>query len=283
MVALIFFAFSDDLVYYSSELKPYSGDLAFALAIMLVTTDILDQPLCKRRIASLATLAISAPWLSFPSVFIVAGCGVALLSDRIGRRSWRDLIWLVFVGMCWSASFIFAYRTASALLGDPVKMNVFWNFAFLHLTGNPRADLVTFGGLFLECFVNPLNLVPSWLPPQFVALPVLLLFVGGLSLAHRDRAFFLMLSLPIALALIAAAIKKYPFHGRLILGLVPAFIFMIAAATDLLRDRLGRRASIVVLTLLLFYPCWSTIYEATGTRIREFNSHGDLHRNRFIE
>jgi hypothetical protein len=104
-----------------------------------------------------------------------------------------------------------------------------------------------------------------------------------MSLARRDRAFFLMISLPIALALIAAAIKKYPFHGRLILGLVPAFVFMIAEATDRLRDLLGRRTSIVVLTLLLFYPCWSTIYEATGTRIREFNSHGDLHRNRFIE
>jgi hypothetical protein len=283
MVALIFFTFSDDLVYYSSELKPYSCDLAFALAIMLAATDIVDSPLCKRRIASLGILAVSSPWFSFPSVFIVAASGVTLLIDRFARKLWRELISIALVGLCWSASFILAYRAHSALLGDPVKMNVFWNFAFLYLTADPRADLVRFGGVFLEFFVNPLNLVPSWLPPQVVAFPVFLLFVGGVSLGRRKPIFFLMLGLPIALALIAAAAKKYPFHGRLILALFPAFAFMIAEATDRLRDVLGRRVWTVVLILLLFCPCWSTIYEATGSRIREFNSHGDLHRNRFME
>jgi hypothetical protein len=282
MVALIFFAFSDDLVYYSSELKPYSCDLALALSIQLVASDALGSHPNIRSTVSLVSLAIAAPWLSFPSVFIVAGCGVALLLDRISRGSWREVGWFASIGLSWSASFILAYRASSALLGDPVKMNVFWDFAFLPMSAN-RTDLVGIGGVLLECFVNPLNLVPSWLPPQVVALPVLLLFVGGLSLAQRRPTFFLMLSLPIALAIIAAAIKKYPFHGRLILALFPVFALMIAEATDWLRDRVGRHASTVVLTLLLFYPCWNTFYETTGTRIREFNSHGDLHRNRFVE
>src|SRR5271157_2953581 len=35
MVALALFAFSDDLVYYSSELKPYSSDLALAMVVSL--------------------------------------------------------------------------------------------------------------------------------------------------------------------------------------------------------------------------------------------------------
>ena len=35
LIALVLFAFSDDLIYYSSELKPYSLDLAIGLAVTL--------------------------------------------------------------------------------------------------------------------------------------------------------------------------------------------------------------------------------------------------------
>ena len=79
MAALFMFALSDDLVYYSSEVKPYSSDLLYGLAILLVSSDLLDHPLCKRRIAVLGVLAAAAPWLSFPSVFMIAGCGAVLI------------------------------------------------------------------------------------------------------------------------------------------------------------------------------------------------------------
>jgi hypothetical protein len=94
---------------------------------------------------------------------------------------------------------------------------------------------------------------------------------------------FLILVVPALLALVAAAMKRFPFHGRLILELMPAFFLMIAEAAGRLRTRLGRRAYAVFLALLLFYPCMSTLYEATGRRERWFNAHGDLHKNRFME
>ena len=73
-----------------------------------------------------------------------------------------------------------------------------------------------------------------------------------------------MLILPACLALAAAAMKRFPFHGRLLLDLTPAFYLMIAEGTDLIRVKFGRRAYAFVLVLLLFYPCMSTLYEATG-------------------
>jgi len=39
---------------------------------------------------------------------------------------------------------------------------------------------------------------------------------------------------------------------------------------------------VVVLVLLLAYPCLSTFYEAQARRERYFNAHGDLHDNRFV-
>jgi hypothetical protein len=283
LIALILFAFSDDLVYYSSELKPYSSDLALSLAILLVSSHVLDRPLRRRGIATLGLLAAAAPWLSFPSSFVIVGCGIVLLIDRMLRAWWKDIGWLALIALAWTASFVLAYRASHALLHPATTMYVFWNFAFLRFPPRSRADLVESGGILLEVFVNPLNLVPSWCPPYVVVLPILLWLLGGVSLARQSRPFFLMLTLPILLALIAAAARKYPFHGRLLIELVPAFYLMIAAGTEWFRARLGRPAYVLVLILLLTYPCWTTLYEATGVRIREFNSHGDLHRNRFME
>ena len=41
-----------------------------------------------------------------------------------------------------------------------------------------------------------------------------------------------ILVLPIVLAMVASAMKRYPLHGRLILELVPAFFLLIAQGTE---------------------------------------------------
>lgn len=282
MVALALFAFSDDLVYYSSELKPYSSDLALGLAITFATWKLLDQPLRGKWFAILGSLVLLAPWVSFPSAFIIAGCGIVLLIDRCGKRWWRDLGWLVVIGLCWLTSFALAYRASHALLHPATTMYVFWNFAFLPVPPGGRTDLIKMGGILLEVFVNPLNLVAPVKPALGVVLPVLLLLIGGASLAVRDRRVFLILALPILMAIVAAALRKYPFHGRLMIELVPALYLMIAEGTEKFRTRLGRPAYVVLLVLLLAYPCSRTLYEVQGPRERYSNQHGDLHDNRFM-
>jgi hypothetical protein len=282
LVALALFAFSDDLVYYSSELKPYSCDLALCLGITLATAKLLDQPLRGSWLAALGLLVALAPWLSFPSAFIIAGCGIALLIDRGVKGWWRDLGWLLAIALCWLAGFLLAYRASHTLLHPATTMYVFWDFAFLPVPPGDRTELIKLGGVLLEVFVNPLNLVAPVYPALGVALPVLLFLIGGFSLARRGPRVFLILSLPILLALLAAALKKYPLHGRLMIELVPAFYLMIAEGTQWLRTRLGRPAYVVVLVLLLAYPCSSTFYEAQAQRARYFNAHGDLHDNRFV-
>jgi hypothetical protein len=283
LVALILFALSDDLVYYSSELKPYSSDLAIILAITLLCLKSLDQPLGNRRTAILALFAVVAPWFSFPSAFAIAGCGAALAIERIGRGWWRDVGRLAIVGACWALSFVFSYTASHALLSGATTMYIFWNFAFLPFPPRATADLATAGGILLEVFVNPLNMLPRSLPPYVVAVPLAILLVGAFALAARDRSVFLILVMPVVLALIAAAMRRFPFHGRLILELMPAFFLMMAETADLVRARLGRIAYRVVLAVLLFYPCMSTLYELSAPRERYFNSHGDLHHNRFVE
>ena len=186
------------------------------------------------------------------------------------------------IALAWLISFALAYRASHALLNPYTTMYVFWDFSFPPVPPRRGADLVRFGGILLEVFVNPLNLVvPDW-PAVGAVLPVLLTVLGGISMYRGDRTVFLMVVLPILFAFVASMARRFPFHGRLMLELVPLFYLLIAAGTNWFRTGPGRRAYVVVLVLLLAYPCLSTLYEATGKRFRQFNAHGDLHNNLFM-
>ena len=83
LIALVLFAFSDDLNYYSSELKPYSMDLACGLAITLMSIRRSwpqGEPVPRR---ALAILSLARALVSFASAFVVAGCGLTLVVSSL--------------------------------------------------------------------------------------------------------------------------------------------------------------------------------------------------------
>ena len=289
LVALVLFAVSDDLTHYSSELKPYSVDLAVALALTLMAINALDKPITFRRVAMLAIAVIAAPWLSFASAFVVAGCGLILILSSLRARRLRDAAIFLAIGIGWLVSFVLSYGASAALLSPYTTMYVFWYFAFLPVWPLLPFDahrLALTTGILLEIFVNPLNLVAPLWPRVGVALPIVLLFQGGFSLVRRSWSAWGMLVVPIALATIASAMHRYPLHGRLILELVPAFFLLIAEGTERWRSRNNettRLRYVLVLILLLTYPCFASLQQAAGMYIRDFNSHGDIHKNLFIE
>ncbi len=287
LVALVLFAFSDDLIYYSSEFKPYSLDLAVGLAITLGAAAALGRTPSTRLVVWLAVLIPAAPWFSFPSSFVVAGCGLVLLLDAaLSGRFTTALIWAT-TGAIWFASFLVSYLASQTQLAGDAPMYGFWDFAFLPLTFPPTRDgLLKTAGLLLEVFVNPLNLLALGGSQLGVFLPLFLLIAGGAWLWRRSTSVFLLLVGPIALAVVASVARRFPFHGRLILELVPALFLLIAAGTEWMAGRFPARSGVVYKTLLIALlagPCWDACYSNLTRRDREFNPHGDLHRNVFID
>jgi hypothetical protein len=287
LVALVLFACSDDLIYYSSEMKPYSLDLAASVAVTLAACRVLGRTPSPRAVVWLAVLAAAAPWFSFPSAFIVAGCGAVLVLDALlDGRLGAALIW-INVGLVWMASFLVALQASRTMLSLDTPMYAFWDFAFLPLSLSPgRDDLFKAAGLLLEIFVNPLNVLTPGRTQLGVILPLMLLILGSLSLARRSPRIFLLLVAPIGLAIVASVYRHYPFHGRLVLGLVPALFLLIAEGTEWIARRFGSRSQIVyklVVLVLIAYPCCDGFYYAITMRSRDFNAHGDLHPNVFID
>jgi hypothetical protein len=287
LIALALFSFSDDLIYYSSELKPYSTDLALGLAISLAALDGVGKPVSLRQGLGFASLAAVAPWCSFASAFIVAAAGATLIVDRMVSGRLRDTTVWGAIGVGWLGSLFASYRASAAMLSPYTTMYIFWDFAFLPVWPLPigRARLEAVAGILLEIFVTPLNLVAPLWPWAGVMLPVLLLVMGLRSLARRSWPACTILVLPIALAVTASALKRYPLHGRLILELVPAFLILIALGTESLRrwDR-GRikLGYILVLALLFAYPSLVAFKNSVSVPWRDFNRHGDLRRNLFM-
>ncbi len=131
LVALVLFALSDDLIYYSSELKPYSQDLLMGLVITVATVDSLGKPARGRCAAALALLVLIGPWFSFASAFILAGCGGTLILESIVSGRLRDAgIWSA-IGAVWLVNLGISYQVSSLLLSPYTTMYLFWDFAFL--------------------------------------------------------------------------------------------------------------------------------------------------------
>ncbi|WP_165063509.1 glycosyltransferase family 39 protein [Paludisphaera rhizosphaerae] len=283
LVAMFLFAFGDDLVYYSNELKPYASDLAIGLLITILSLREVNEPSTPRRRLALAILVIVSPWFSFPSVFVTAGCGIVLLATRLrsGRRD--EARALAAMAAAWAVSAFAAHRLASGLLGAATSMYVFWNFAFPPMPPRSLADLATTANILLETFVTPLNLVPRFLPYAFALMALVFAGWGMRRLAARDAAAFWMLALPVMLAIGASIVRRYPFHGRLILWTVPLFFALIAEGVQEIRYRRGKAWYRAALAFLMLYPTVSTLYEAIPPHYRDFNPHGDLRRNRFID
>ena len=107
LVALVLFAFSDDLIYYSSEMKPYSLDLAVGLAVTLAALAAVgNRRLRTCRVAVMAIAAVLAPWCSFPSAFVVAGCGATLILTSLLRGAVPRCRPLARDRVGWLASFV---------------------------------------------------------------------------------------------------------------------------------------------------------------------------------
>ncbi|MFO0952045.1 MAG: hypothetical protein U0835_13020 [Isosphaeraceae bacterium] len=280
-VAVVLFAVSGDLVYYSSEIKPYSTDVFFAVAVTLAGVMQLRTELTRGRALGLALLGAAAVWMSFPSALVLGGVGLVLLADAASRRDFGRLARLAAVCLVWSISFAGAYRTARNMLGygGRLGMNAFWAFAFPPWPPQSVREALwpVRRGLFL--FVNPLDHLEPFGPWVASAPAILCAAVGFVSLARRDSRALAMLVLPIVLALGVAYPRLYPFHGRLVLFLAPALILLIAEGADVIVSLCRHRwLRATLLSVLLFYPVANALYRVIEPNRDTTHDarHGDL-------
>lgn len=265
VVALAIFSVSEPLIYFSTEVKQYSSDVAVALLLWWTFAG-LETRLEEGRWHALALtglLAIVAVWCSYPAVFVLGGVGVHWIWQAVRGRSRRALLVRGLVVVAGAGSFIVAYLTVHAV--NEQAMRNLWRHAAAPLVPRSSADLA-----WLKAGAWTLSGLP--LGQAAAGLVTLTAFVGALVLWRQHRRWFWWFAGTLALTWLASALGKYPLAPRLWLFLSPVVMLLTAVGVEEVwrRTRGGLPMLAPALTvLLLAYPAMSAGHRVVYPRERE--------------
>jgi hypothetical protein len=244
LLATLVFACAAGPVYYASEVKQYSGDLAVAIGLTLLAVLFLDRALSgwAQVVASLAGAA--AMFLSHASVFVAGGIALALAANACLRRDRKALEALAaIIPWLFTSVFIVAFTRARTTALDRVigpEGHAYGHGPSLVSRLNWIRDVT---GALLRSIGYPAGAPERYLHLPLIALAV----VGAVGLARRRALWAAFLLLPFALTWLASALDKYPVFDRTVLFLVPAMVlFLVEGAAVLVRAARSRTLGVCV-------------------------------------
>ncbi|HSB11009.1 MAG TPA: hypothetical protein VLM38_16090 [Blastocatellia bacterium] len=249
-VALLFFAASSQILYYSTQVKQYSSDVAITLLIVAAGLDLKSKPLTGKRALLFALLGMIVVWISHPSVFVLGGVGATLAVAALMNKQWARLATVGSCCLSWMLSFAVFFRTSLDTLGENRQLEASWlrKGTFMPLPPMSLSDLEWFPVTFLKVFSNP---VAS--PFPFAA--ALIFIVGCFALVKKNKPHFWMMAAPLLLTLLASGMHKYPFGRRLLLFCLPLILILLMAGIQFVVERARPYAVFIgflLLEVLLF-------------------------------
>lgn len=249
-LACLLFAIAEPLVYYSTEVKQYSSDVALALALWLLASRVEEKPLAPSRFAQLCAAGVMALFFSHTAVFVLGGIDLALLVAAWRARG-RGLRRFVLAGCLWAAASAGLYVPFLRRL--PTRALLVRYFSE-QVAGFPPAGIFSASrwivGRLLGFFEFPGGL-------DHGGLPALCAVVGAAAVFRRDRLLLVQWTAPVALVLSAVVARLYPFEGRLVLFAVPALYLLVAEGVEEVRSRMGPGGAPIaaaLIVLLLLHP-----------------------------
>jgi len=156
-VAVLLFAVTGDLIYFASEVKQYSSDLALTLGCLVVAFRSNRGPTTWGQAVGLAAMGVGVVWCSHPAIFTLAAIGVVGLARALRDQTpRRGAVW-VAIGLAWLASFALVHAVAMRQLGYRRDMWAFWDFAFPPVPPRSVWDLIWPVRRIAFLFASPLN------------------------------------------------------------------------------------------------------------------------------
>ncbi len=107
--ALCLFAVLNGPIIYSSEVKQYSDDVFFTLAVLTAVLVTVDRGFTRRWTIGLAVIGAVAMWFSHPVVFVLAGAGLTMIVQAVLTRDWGRLSRVLAVSATWAVSLGLVY------------------------------------------------------------------------------------------------------------------------------------------------------------------------------
>ncbi|HLO16934.1 MAG TPA: glycosyltransferase family 39 protein [Anaerolineales bacterium] len=249
--ALSAFAFGNYLIYYSAELKQYSTDVLLTLLLLLIFNQHISKETAAKDFVLLAVLGTLALCFSYPALFVLAGLGITLFLNY-----WRDrrkLLWVTLTGLIWAGVFLALYILLLRQQTQDAYLITFWDNLLSFMPMPPWRDISWFPKALDGLFFVVAGLSSSLI----LVTPIYFLGLWGF-LKEKKWQWALALTIPLGLNILVSGFQKYPFHGRLILYLLPLVFVMLGKGIDFLINLFRHRAvaniTFAALILLLLRP-----------------------------
>ncbi len=209
-------------IWWAAQGKQYAGDLAISAGVTLLAVLIPRARSTRARVA-LAVCGVAAPWFSLPAVFVLAAAGAVLLLDSVHVRG-NERARLLTIVATWAASAVASVLFARAHVAPDTLafLSNTWRASFPTIPPTSVADL-RWPFYMIRVEFDGLMNAPIGRVCVFVAA------LGAVQLWRRDRRSVMLLLGPLAIALLAAAFRQYPFGGRLSVFLAPQLALLLAA------------------------------------------------------
>ncbi|HQO58021.1 MAG TPA: glycosyltransferase family 39 protein [Candidatus Omnitrophota bacterium] len=247
--ALCLFASSSSLILYSAEAKPYSGDIAWTLLLLLAVQKILRKDFSARAMVLLGVLGIVLPWFSYPAIFTLAGVWLTLAAMKVFERK-RGELGRVIVSALWGlVSFGVNYSLIIRTFRGQTFLGEYWSKFFLPVFPVSAQNLIFHYTIFQDVFRYCLHL-------RFPFISSLLFLAGCREMFLRKREDFFLLMGPVGVTLLASVLHVYPFFERLILFLMPVYVIFIGGGVELLFRARPMRKIILIFLLVFVTPAF---------------------------
>lgn len=218
-IAIAILTFGRHTLYFATELKQYSSDIAIALILFWVLTNLGQKILNNRVVLFTALLGSLVIWFSHPSIFILGGLeGYYLLT---ANRKLRLTIFLnrLTIYLSWLISFGLFYWLTIANTMNNEDLASSWSSRY-------PSSLIDLGWLLDALgrfFYNPMGFTGIT-----DGIGIFAFVFGCVAWYKKDKAYFGALLAPFIATLIAAYLQQYPFRERLVVFLVPLAIIIVA-------------------------------------------------------
>lgn len=223
LFAVLLISISAPLIYYSSELKQYSSDVMFSLLLLYLSTLCLTKNPHAGNFILLGITGCLSIATSHPSAFMLAGIGLVLAVEKLLKKAYAQLAWILGAGLMWGLTLWMTYLISLRYLIGSKYLKNYWLNHFMPLP--PWGHLDWYKSTFSSLLTN---ISPGFDQLYLVDGCLILILIGIVSLFLRNRQIALLIISPFLMASVASVLQRYPLSGRFMLFLVPFAALLMA-------------------------------------------------------
>lgn len=273
-LSLAFFAFSDPLIFYSAEVKQYSGELMACLLILGLTLYVVDKGV--RLISSIIFGIIGGLLFTISSsvVFFMASVALYLTIYFFKSKDWQNLKWSMVMYCPWGLLFILNYWLLLSKSVEQSGLQRSWEarsfFPPIPFLSPIYQTVRWYIDTFYNVFESPGGFITS-------GLAAFLFIIGCGCLYRRQKHTLFLFLLPIIFTFTASVLRKYPFTtmtdsihgGRLLLHLTPILFILIAEGAYYFIKEANPKVVVVLLIILMANPMLNSVNRLSSPRTLE--------------